>query len=157
LHVSFRQLHAEGFLKGHGKLSLVLRNSEQILGKMRIKASLQCINLSLCGYKPPDYLRQRRRSIKPEINLRAFTATDPVALHGADFFRPAGQSVDVPQQFVGVFSSAQEPLFKFTLLDESIFMAPAASADNLLVRKHGRALRTPVHPALFSIRKATLE
>ena len=32
-----------------------------------------------------------RRAIQLEIHQRAFAAADPVALHGADFFRPAGR------------------------------------------------------------------
>jgi len=34
-------------------------------------------------------------------------AANPVALHGADFFRPARQAVEVAQQLLGVFRNAQ--------------------------------------------------
>src|SRR5262249_32648996 len=34
-----------------------------------------------------------RRAIEPEVHQRAFAAPNPVALHGADFFRPAFQLV----------------------------------------------------------------
>src|SRR6185437_13103848 len=46
---------------------------------------------------------------------------------------------------------------ELALFDKSVFVAPAASADYLLVREDGRAFGAPVHPALFAIRQATLE
>ncbi len=42
--------------------------------------------------------------VELEIDQRAFAAADPVALHGADFFRPAGEPVEVAEQFIGVIA-----------------------------------------------------
>ena len=88
-----------------------------------------------------------------EIDQRAFTAANPVALHGADFFGPALKLFKIAQEFVGVVGDAQEPLFKFTLLDESIFVTPAAAIHHLLVGEHGATLRAPVDAAFFAIRQ----
>ncbi len=96
------------------------------------------------------------RVIEFEIDQRAFAAADPVALHGADLFRPAFQLVEIAQQLVGVFGDAQEPLLQLTLFHERIFVTPAASVDHLLIRQHRRALRTPVDSALLAIRQTLL-
>ncbi len=96
------------------------------------------------------------RVVEFEIDQRAFAAADPVALHGADLFRPAFQLVEIAQQLVGVFGDAQKPLLQLTLLDQRIFVAPAASVDDLLVGQHRRALRTPVDSALLSISQTLL-
>jgi len=54
------------------------------------------------------------------------------------------------------FVMRKKPLFQFALLDGLILMPPTHPAHDLLVRQHGRALRTPVHPALFAIRQSRL-
>ena len=81
---------------------------------------------------------------------------DPVALHGANFFRPAVQLIQIAQQLVRVMGDAQKPLFQLALLDYSFFMPPAAAVDYLLIRQHGGALRAPVHFAFLAISQAAL-
>ena len=84
--------------------------------------------------------RPNRRDVPDiefEIDQRAFAAADPVALHGANFFRPAFELVEIAQQFVGILRDPQKPLLQLALLDERIFVAPAAAVDNLLVGQHG--------------------
>ena len=40
-----------------------------------------------------------------EVNVRAFAAADPVALHGADFFRPAvGMASRLVEEFVRILA-----------------------------------------------------
>ena len=101
--------------------------------------------------------RRSGRAVQFEIDQRAFAAADPVALHGADFFRPALELVEAVEQFVGILRRAHEPLFKLALLDHRVLMPPAAAIHNLFVRQHGRAFRTPVHPALLAIGQSLLE
>ena len=95
--------------------------------------------------------------IEFEIDQRAFAAPDPIPLHGADFFRPAFKLVEPAQQFVGILRRTYEPLLQFTLLNQCVFMPPAAAVHDLLVGQHGRALRTPVHLALLAVRQSLLE
>ena len=95
-------------------------------------------------------------TIQLKINQRAFAAPNPVALHGAHFFRPAAQLVEIAKQFIRVLGDFQKPLFQFALLDRRIFVAPAATINHLLIRQHGRALRTPIDFALLTIGKALL-
>ncbi len=45
-----------------------------------------------------------------EIHQRAFAAANPVALHGANFFRPAVELVEIAQQLIGIPGDAEEPL-----------------------------------------------
>src|SRR5581483_4485290 len=94
--------------------------------------------------------------VQTKIDQRPFAAADPVALHGTNFFRPAGKAIEITKQFIRVLSNPQEPLFEFALLDESIFVAPAASADDLFVREDGGALGAPVNFALFAVSKSAL-
>ena len=94
--------------------------------------------------------------VEPEINQRTFAAPDPVALHGAHFFRPAGETVQIAQQFLRVIRSAKEPLLQFALLNQRVFVAPAASADDLFVGQHSATFRAPVDLALFAISQPAL-
>ena len=101
--------------------------------------------------------RRTGNAVQFEVDHRAFAAANPVALHGANFFRPALQLVQVAQQFVGVVGDAQEPLLQLALLHDRVFVPPAASArQHLLVGQHGGALRAPVHLALLAIGQAAL-
>src|SRR5439155_9768295 len=88
--------------------------------------------------------------------LRAFTAADPVALHGANFFRPALQFVQITQQLLRILCDSQEPLLEFALLDNSVFVTPATAGNYLLICQYGGALRTPVHLALLTVGKSAL-
>src|SRR5262249_57990159 len=102
-----------------------------------------------------DYISPR--VVEAKIDKRAFASTNPVALHGAHFFGPAGQAVKIAEQFVGIRRGPQKPLFEFALFNEGILMAPPITAiHHLLVCKYGRALRTPVDLAFLAIRKAAL-
>ncbi len=56
-------------------------------------------------------------AVELEVHQRALAAADPVALHGEDFFRPAGKAVEIVEQLVGVVGDPQEPLFQLALLD----------------------------------------
>src|SRR4051794_36321217 len=91
-----------------------------------------------------------------EVHVRTFTAPDPVALHGADFFRPVLQLLKVLQELFGVFRDTQEPLLEVALLDDRVLVTPAASADHLLIGEDSATLRTPVHLALFAVSEAAL-
>src|SRR5215831_2672162 len=75
-----------------------------------------------------------RGAFQLKIDEGAFAAADPVALHGAHFFRPAIELVQIAQQLFGVFSRSDKPLLEFALLDRRVFVAPATSVDDLLVR-----------------------
>src|SRR5207302_11371607 len=99
-----------------------------------------------------DYIAGR--VVEAKIHQRALAAPNPVALHGANFFRLSREAVQITQQFVSVFAGAKKPLFEFALLHQGVFMTPAASADNLLICQHGRALRTPVEFAFLAIRQS---
>ena len=57
-------------------------------------------------------------AVELEIDQRAFAAADPVALLRDDLLGPAGQCVEVLEQFVGVIGDAQEPLLQLALLDQ---------------------------------------
>src|SRR5215468_5725618 len=91
-------------------------------------------------------LRSRRAGIafQLEVDESAFAAADPVALHGADFFRPAIKFVQVAQQLFRVPGGSDKPLLQFALLNRRVFMSPATPVNDLLVRKDRRALLAPV-------------
>ena len=98
------------------------------------------------------------RVIEFEIDQRAFAASDPVALHDADFVRPALQLVQTAQQFVGILRRAHKPLLQFALSNHRVFVTPAASiGEDLFVRQHGRTLRAPVHLAFLTVSQPLLE
>src|SRR5437879_3071322 len=73
----------------------------------------------------------RTRAVKLEIDQRAFAAADPIALHGANFFRPPAELVEIAEQFLAIFCDAKKPLLQLTLFDRGIFVAPAASVNHL--------------------------
>src|SRR5580658_3822371 len=104
------------------------------------------------GTKPS----MRLRVVELEIDQGALAAADPVALHGADFFRPASELVEIAQQLVGILGDAQEPLLELALFNARIFVAPAASVNDLLVGQHGGALRAPVDFAFLAIGQSLL-
>src|SRR5947207_11958054 len=91
-----------------------------------------------------------------KVDHPSFASPDPVALHGAHLFGPAGKLVNIIEQLLGIVGVPQEPLLEITLLDASLFMSPAASVNHLLVGEYCRALRTPVHFALLAICQAAL-
>ncbi len=97
-----------------------------------------------------------RAAFESEIDFRAFAAADPVALHGAHFFRPAFELVQAVEQLIRVGGDAEEPLLEIALLDDGVFVTPAAAVDDLLVGEHGGALRAPVDLALLAVDQALL-
>ncbi len=92
-----------------------------------------------------------------KLQLGAFAAADPVALHGAHPLRPARKPVEVAQQLVGVGGGAQVPLVELALLDRGVLVAPAHPARHLLVGQHGGALGAPIHQPLLAVGQAALE
>ena len=95
-----------------------------------------------------DRLAPARRALRPErldreADQRALRAPDPVALHRQHLGGPLVEPLDAREQAVGVLGDAQEPLLKVARLDRRA-AAPAPPVDHLLVRQHGRAVRTPV-------------
>jgi hypothetical protein len=92
-----------------------------------------------------------------KVDIGAFGAADPVALHGANFFGPAFERVEAGEEFVGVSGDAEEPLGEVALLDEGVFVTPAAAADDLLVGEDGGAERAPVDLAFLAVSEAGLE
>src|SRR5580700_1698915 len=75
-------------------------------------------------------------AIEFEIDKCSFAAADPVALHDTDFFWPTVKLIEIAQQFLGVLRGTHKPLLQLALLDERVFVAPAASVHDLLVREH---------------------
>src|SRR5438270_14092001 len=98
-----------------------------------------------------DFVSSEDGAIDFEIDQCAFTAADPVALHGAHFFRPALKLVEPGKKFVRIICRPNEPLLQVARLNLRFFMTPAATINHLFVSKHGGAFRTPVHPALLAI------
>ena len=97
-------------------------------------------------------------AIEVEIDLGAFGAADPVALHGEDALGPAAFELrHVVEQLVGVGGDFEEPLFEGALFDGRVFVAPAAAFDHLLVGQHGGAFGAPVDQRLLAIGEAALQ
>ena len=95
-----------------------------------------------------DFFRQEK------VDVRSFAAADPVALHGANFFRPAFQLVEAVEQLLGVGGDAKEPLHQIALVHLRGFVPPAASIDDLLVGQNSGALRAPIDLAFFAVNQA---
>ena len=95
--------------------------------------------------------------IQFEIDQRALGAADPVALHGAHFFRPALQPIESGEKLLGITGGAKEPLLQVALLDHRGFMPPATTGHDLLIGKHRLAFGTPIDSALFPIGQIALE
>src|SRR5437764_9819447 len=81
----------------------------------------------------------------PEINVRAFTAADPITLTLDYFVRPAAfDLLYICDEFFGIIRDAQVPLLDF-LLRHLRATAPTDSARRLLIRQHRFFFRTPVN------------
>ena len=76
-----------------------------------------------------------------EVDVGSFAAADPVGLHGADLVGPALELPEAVEKLVGVAGDAEEPLGEVALLNDGIFVTPAAAAHHLLVGENGLALR----------------
>ena len=85
-----------------------------------------------------------------ETKFQAFTAADPVLLHGLDAFRPPRQELQVFQQAVGIIGDLEEPLFQ-VLFDDRRVAAPAFTFDDLFVGQDGVAFFAPVNFRFFAV------
>src|SRR5438270_6824761 len=103
-----------------------------------------------------DLVRRGNGAIDFEIDQRAFAAANPIALHGAHFFRPALKLVQSGKKFVRIIRCPDEPLLQIARLYLRFFMTPATSVNHLFIGQHGGAFRTPVHPALLTISQTLL-
>ncbi len=93
-----------------------------------------------------------------EIDLGAFGAADPIALHEQHALRPARfELAHTSEQFVGIRGDLEEPLFERALLDGGIVMTPAAAFDHLLIGQDGGALGAPVDERLLAVGQAAPE
>ncbi len=91
-----------------------------------------------------------------ELDLEAFRAADPVALHGLHRIRPAVKVLQLVEQFLGVVGDLQEPLRNLALLDQRTG-TPSATLDDLLVGQHGLVDGVPVDQAHLPVDQALLE
>ncbi len=95
-----------------------------------------------------------------EAHARALA--DPVFLHQAHFFRPAGQRglvaahLDMVQQLLGVVGDLQVVAWDFALFDRRA-RAPAPTVDDLLVGQHGLVHRVPVHDLGLAVGNALFQ
>ncbi len=87
-----------------------------------------------------------------EFHGRAFAAADPISLEKLDALGPV-EAVEFFNQTVGEGRDAQHPLAERAALDGKSSHLALAIHD-LLVRKHGAELRTPIHRHLGDIREA---
>ncbi len=83
-----------------------------------------------------------------EAEFQTFAASDPVALHGLDAFRPALQQIEILQELIGIIRDFQEPLGQFLLFHRGV-AAPALAVDDLFVGQYGVTLAAPVYGSLF--------
>ncbi len=79
-----------------------------------------------------------------EGKAHAGAFANPVALHGFDLLRPAGQAIQIGQQLFGVIGDAEEIHGDFALFHQRAG-APAAPVNHLLIGQHGLIYRIPVH------------
>ena len=91
-----------------------------------------------------------------QVELRALTPSDPVALHGEDPLGPAGEPVAPVQALLGIVGDLEEPAFDLLGLDLGI-AAPAAARLHLLVGEDGLARRTPVDLGALLVGETPLE
>ena len=91
-----------------------------------------------------------------EADQSPLGAADPALLHGPDLVRPALQTFQRFEQFVGEFGDLEEPLGELAALDHRAG-PPAAAVDHLLIGEHGVVDRVPVDRALLAIGEARLE
>ena len=105
---------------------------------------------------PRGEARQRLAGVGEfEIDPRAFTAADPVGLHGADRLGPPVQELQILQQPLGIVGDLEEPLLEVALLD--CRAAPFATAGNdFLVGQGGRAGRAPVDRRFLLVGQSAL-
>ena len=82
------------------------------------------------------------RNIKTEF--QTFTAADPVFLHDLYTFRPAGDLLQILQQFIRIIRNFKEPLAQLFFMN-FVLAAPAFSVFYLLVGQYGIAVVAPVY------------
>jgi hypothetical protein len=115
------------------------RQRQRMLGRHRHVGRAQ----QGVGARGEHLERVRRISLDVESDLHTARLADPVALHRAHGVGPAGQPVEIGEQFLGIGSGAQEPLRDLAALDRRI-RTPAPAVDDLLVGQHGLVDRIPV-------------
>ncbi|OUD85750.1 hypothetical protein BC477_15185 [Clavibacter michiganensis subsp. michiganensis] len=82
-------------------------------------------------------------ALDDEVDLRAYGASDPVALHADDLRRPrALELVEVVDEAVGVVGDAQVPLRELLLDDHGARAVGRAVRQDLLVGEHGLVHRS---------------
>ena len=79
-----------------------------------------------------------------KLDLYTLGATDPVALHGNDLFRPAAQLIKFGEQLVRIGGDLHKPLGNVLALDRGI-ATPAFAINDLFVGEHRHVVWTPVH------------
>src|SRR5690606_22697381 len=99
----------------------------------------------------------RIADVVAEGETHALALADPVFLHQAHAFRPAGQPVvQRVEQFVRVVRDAQVVAGDFTLFHQRPG-TPAAAVDDLLVGEHGLVDRIPVDDLGLAVGDALFE
>ncbi len=81
---------------------------------------------------------------------------DPVALHGDHLLRPAGELVQVGEQFLGVVGDPEEPAVHY-LGQYRLVAPPAGAVDHLFAGEHGLAVVTPVDRGLLAVDEPAFE
>ena len=95
-------------------------------------------------------------TVDMEIDVGAFGAADPVALHRQHVFGPAVlQLLHIVEQAVGVVGDLEVPLVELAFGDLGL-AALAAPVHHLLVREHGLVFRAPVDVGVFPVGQAAL-
>src|SRR5690606_27618698 len=97
-----------------------------------------------------------RGQVVGEVHFHAHRLADPVALHGLDLFRPAGQLVQRTQQLFRVIGDAEVVHGDLALLDQRA-AAPAATVDHLFIGQYGLVDRVPVDGTVLAVDHALLE
>ena len=96
------------------------------------------------------------RALDRQVELGAFGAADPVALHRLDPLRPV-QTVQGVQQLVGVGGDAEEPLLQVAPDDQVAASLAGAVGQNLLVGQDGVAPGAPVDRCVLAVGQAGFE
>src|SRR5579862_9249742 len=77
--------------------------------------------------------------------------------HHALYRSTVGERLKIVQQLIGIARDAEKPLLKIARFHLRVFVTPAATVHNLLVRKYRGAFRTPVDAAAFAKCKIAFE
>ena len=91
------------------------------------------------------------------MQFGAGATANPVGLHGAHPFRPAGQLGQIVQQLIGVGGDAQEPLAQLALLHQGPGAPGTPLAVHLFVGQHRLVHRVPVDGGLLLVGQPRLQ